>query len=432
MYNYEPTEKSNSTSLPFSFIGTFTPIEQGAHIVDVTLKDEHMINCPQLIQVTDGSNPASFLPPPLSLGKTLVRGVDEGAWEGEVKELVISPCDAAGNILQGVSRERVQVVFTNARGGVEKVNLKEVSVDGHGKKKGELVATFVPSVAGVGGVVCVLVDGVPIDGFPCTMTVKRRPPKLDVQKTVVKGVGEVGKVGIGGVGGGGRCVAGGKHGISVFPLLEGGYTIEDVDLDRVGVRVWKKEGGRRGKEEIVELERGLGGMVGTFAVGSVGEYEVEVTVDGEVVGGVGGVWAVEGVDLGKTEVTGLEEGKKRYVGRMEELKVVLRNGEGGVVRGGKERVEVVIVNAKGVREVVEWEELEGGELAGKWMPGVEGECFVSVYVDGEMIMAPSIMVLPSSSLPSVHPGSSVAYGPGLGDIVRGEGTHFFVQLNDAV
>ena len=425
-------------SLP-SFIGSFIPVEQGAHVLDVTLKGEHMVTCPRLINVVDDSSlPSSLLPPPLfSHATCLVKGMEEGGWEGEVKELVISPCDAAGNFLSGVSRERVQVVFTNARGGVEEVKIEEVLVDEGGvggKRKGELVASFVPSVAGGGGVVCVLVDGRPIEGFPCCMNVKRRPPQLDIQKTLVKGVGVVAKVREGGVGEEGRAVVGGKHGISVFPFLPPGYTIEDVDIDRVGVRVWEKdEGGKRGKEMIVKREKELGGVVGSFDVGRVGEYEVEVTVDGVVVEGVGGVWAVEAVDLGMVTVEGLT-GEKKYVGKVDEFKIRLRNAERRGVRGGKGRVEAVFVNAKGVREVVTLEDGgEEGEVVGRWVPMVEGGCMVSVYVDGEQILGPCMVdVCGSSSAPVAVSGESIAYGPGLGDIVKGEGTHFFVQLNDAV
>ena len=181
-----------------------------------------------------------------------MSGVDGESWVGEEKELIIQPRDISGNLV-GVSPDRIQVVVTNARGEAEVMELKEVLVDGGGKKKGELVATFVPSVAGE-AVVCVLIDGRPVNGFPRNFHVKRRPPKLNIQKTILTGVGET-------------CEVGKIHGVSVFPYLEEGFSIDDVDLERVEVRVWKKGDGESVR---VMLEKELGAVVGSFKVAKEG------------------------------------------------------------------------------------------------------------------------------------------------------------------
>ena len=108
-------------------------------------------------------------------------------------------------------------------------------------------------------------------------------------------------------------------------------------------------------------------------------------VDGVVVGG-GGVWGVEGVDVGKTQVVGFGNGEKKKLGKEEKFRVALKNRDGKPVKGGKDRIEVVIVNAEGGREEVVIEGGVGvGELVGKWVPSVEGECVVTVYVEGEQV-----------------------------------------------
>ena len=226
-------------------------------------------------------------------------------------------------------------------------------------------------------------------------------------------------------------VKGKRDVVMIVPRSSEGQIVRDLDLDQLAVTITDRN-------QVVQTadvtQDESGAIFATFTPMEGGENLVCVSYNGVNFADCPFKVNVIDVDPKNIVVTGIEDCE---VNVPHTIRIQPRSSDGtNVTNLDLGLIKVAIQNSNGELEDVHLESGSDGDIIVTFTPTSVGKASIDIQFDGDALpnFPCQFDVRSSQKVPPrfLESENCIAYGPGLGDVTCGEGTHFFIETRDQV